>query len=664
MPFDHREPYITDVEHYTGPMDRVSPYHYYQFTYWALRGYWRKILYDWTRREPCDATATVDPSIAVAGVPTPVTVTTTIGAMRVPAGGRLAIYCQKDFGGVANSVAGRLFQGPDGQTGYGSRITAAASRPEVELRVRVHSAGAVFTCVEVFVESGELREGDTLSVVFGDLSSKPQIVCEKAKTLPFRVALDFTGDDCFRPIAVSPAVRVVGNRAAYLRCFAPATPALRESIAVRVVAADLQNHNPAYNHSGRLRLETLTRDAGGNVTIGAPVEVALPPEAHGTMLVQGVPVPASGVSRIRVVDDKNGLMGVTNPVCPDAAPPGMRLYFGEIHSHTELSDGTGTCEDNFRWARDVEGLDFAALADHFEDGQSYNYTLADKWRMTREATKAFYEPGKFVTLLGYEIGTLEAHRNVYFRDGEGRMIVEGRGGERVTMDNVFEKLEGTDYILIPHAPKFHGINWHRPHREDRQRLVEICSNWGISEAGGEGRYQSVQDALDLGYRFGFTGGTDNHSAEPGNPDLGGITGVFATDLTREAVHDALRARHTFATNGPRMTLRFDGHGATMGDDIVMPSNACPRFRARVLTTEAIARVEIIRNGTVAFSTAPDDTDEVGLEWQDDLTVARVALPRSLDGARTAYYYLRVTTVSGAFGWSSPMWISPSWRAEC
>jgi hypothetical protein len=382
----------------------------------------------------------------------------------------------------------------------------------------------------------------------------------------------------------------------------------------------------------------------------------MPESAHGTVRVDGVPVPGSGVTRIRVIDERNGMMGQTNPICAAAAPPGLHVYFGEIHSHTELSDGTGTCDDNFRWARDVEGLDFAALADHFEDGQSYNYTLEDKWRITQDATRAHYDPGRFVTLLGYEIGTLEAHRNVYFRDGTGRMIVAGPGGERVTMDNVFEKLDGTDYILIPHAPKFHGINWNRPHRPDRQRLVEICSTWGISEAGGTGRFLSVRHALDMGYRFGFTGGTDNHNAEPGNPDSGGITGVLAADLTRAAVFDGLKARHTFATTGPRMTLCFNGHGAIMGDDIALPGSARPCFSARALTCEAIGRMELIRNGAVVHTVVPADSDDASLEWEDDRCVAAVTVSRELAPAPSVYYYVRVTTVSGAIGWTSPIWI--------
>jgi hypothetical protein len=221
------------------------------------------------------------------------------------------------------------------------------------------------------------------------------------------------------------------------------------------------------------------------------------------------------------------------------------------------------------------------------------------------------------------------------------------------MDNVFAKLAGTDYILIPHAPKFHGINWRRPHDPEQQRLVEICSWWGLSEEGGP---LSVRAALDLGYKFGFTGGTDNHQAEAGNPDFGGITGVYASALTRSQVFEALRARRTFATNGSRMILTFAVDDIYMGGERVAQPNQPRRVRGRAITTDPIEAVEVIRNGEVIYAIRGDGRDDISLEWEDMEDLAALAPERELTGERFAYYYLRARTVNNSFGWASPVWV--------
>ena len=43
---------------------------------------------------------------------------------------------------------------------------------------------------------------------------------------------------------------------------------------------------------------------------------------------------------------------------------GYRLYFGQLHSHTDISDGAGSVTEAFEHAYDVENLDFLAVTDH------------------------------------------------------------------------------------------------------------------------------------------------------------------------------------------------------------------------------------------------------------------------------------------------------------
>jgi hypothetical protein len=169
----------------------------------------------------------------------------------------------------------------------------------------------------------------------------------------------------------------------------------------------------------------------------------------------------------------------------------------------------------------------------------------------------------------------------------------------------------------------------------------------------------VRHALDLGYQFGFTGGTDNHVAEPGNPDQGGLTGLLAPELTRRAVFDALLDRRTFATNGGRMVLAFSVNGAYMGRDISADPAAPRQVRGRAITSDPITKVQIIRNGEVAFEQAGQGRMDVPVEWDDADLLAELAVERELTAARFAYYYVRVETANGQLGWASPIWVRPA-----
>jgi Protein of unknown function (DUF3604) len=651
---DSFKKYLIDLQSVLETVDKISPYHYYQNRYFKLRQKWRTALNNWTRRTPCDVKAEFDKDYFIAGNRDSFILTYTIGDTPLKPGARIALYFPLLFGGIGQNNAPGTFQGPDGRAGYGSRITAEATKSGISFQMNVHSTGAVFTCVEVLLEKGCLKKGDQLKIIIGDTSCcKQPIISEKAQTLTFRTAVDFKGDGEFHPVKPDICLKGRGNNARFLNCYVPPTSKVNEKFNMKVVAADIHNGNPSYNYSGEIKISPK------GVPINYPDKFIAEESSHGTFDISGFSIKnKNGVSRITLIDEENAVMGISNPICPEATPEGLTLYYGEIHAHTELSDGVGSPEDAMRWARDVEGLDFSALADHFEGSQSYNYTRDEKWKSSRDIVNKYNTPGQFVALQGYEIGTVEAHRNVYFPDAEGRMIVNDDNGEIVTMDNVYDKLKGLDYILIPHAPKFHGINWYAQHKPERQRLVEICSAWGVSEEGGP---LSVQESLNLGLKLGFTGGTDNHSAEPGHagfPGLGGLTGVFAKDLTRRSIFDALMARRTFATNGARMIINFTVNDALMGQEIKLSQNREIFIKGRVISNAPIKKIDIIRNGKVIYSVVPSKkSDDMTIEWNDPENPENNIFNRELTGENTLYYYLRVRTVNMDLGWSSPIWIN-------
>ena len=70
--------------------------------------------------------------------------------------------------------------------------------------------------------------------------------------------------------------------------------------------------------------------------------------------------------------DPAGLAARVFSVEKDFYPPEpeYRLFFGEMHGHTDLSDGETDIDAYFRNIRDRAGLDFAALTDHDTAGSA------------------------------------------------------------------------------------------------------------------------------------------------------------------------------------------------------------------------------------------------------------------------------------------------------
>ena len=315
----------------------------------------------------------------------------------------------------------------------------------------------------------------------------------------------------------------------------------------------------------------------------------------------------------------------------------------------------GTPENCYLYARDVALLDFAALTDQ-------GACLSRGWQQLQWTANAFYAPGRFVTFRAYEAGSPSGHRNVYYLDDQVELPYD-TGTFNFSPAFLYKFYHGRkDVIMIPHHVKaWTDWSYHDP---DLEPLMEIYSCWGQSEHPGADLWEKGQtpgsgawQAFNRGYRMGLIASSDNHAGMPGRSYPhdrqvhtafpGGLCAVWAPELTRKAIFEALKARRCYGTTGARIILRFSIDGNPMGCEIPdWPAERPRTLRVQVICDEAVERVEIVRNLSVVHTHQGESASE-SFDWIDDSSLS--------EGVS---YYLRIYEANGARAWSSPIWVDP------
>ena len=208
-------------------------------------------------------------------------------------------------------------------------------------------------------------------------------------------------------------------------------------------------------------------------------------------------------------------------------------------------------------------------------------------------------------------------------------------------------------------------------------LLEVYSCWGNREEWG-GRNSDIridrhpsrtcQAVLGEGVVAGFAAGSNSRlgvgrdavRAEAGRGYAGGLTAVYSTSESQEAMFEALRERRCYATTGHRPLIDFSIDSYPMGSMVEVESSdreilAERKIRATVKGTALIERIEVIRNNT-EVCTYRGESSDVAFEWNDQQDLSRIALQRTVRGrAQTCYYYLRITQADSEMVWTSPIW---------
>ena len=294
---------------------------------------------------------------------------------------------------------------------------------------------------------------------------------------------------------------------------------------------------------------------------------------------------------------------------------GQQLFWGDLHNHNAVGYAKGSLERSIDLAR--EHLDFFAFTGHASwhdmpkmPGDRHLKWVngfkvhRDHWPKTRRLIEDA-NSDDFVAFLGYEW-----HSSWY---GDYCMIFS-EDEENLFLPDHVEKL--LDFaaekkaLAIPHHVGYkrgwRGANFDH-YRSLTSPVVELFSEHGCTESdrapfpmirhsnGGRSTANTIVPQLQKGMRFGFVASSDNHRGYPGAYGEG-VVGVWSRDLSRASLLEAIRARRTYAATGDRIALEVAVNGKPMGSEI--PATADRQIDVRVEAQDAIAMIELVRNGRV------------------------------------------------------------------
>jgi hypothetical protein len=585
----------------------------------------------------------VSPDILVAGSKTPVSIEVTVGSGGIPVGGAVSfgLHHASGWRGLQTTAPNR--------PGY---ISVACGTPKnldlkwygwipkgkIEKVVQFGNSDYMcHQCAVATVRNKPLQAGEVVTFVIGGNEHGAPVQTQVDPKHPFHIMTDGDGDGVLKGIAQSPHLDIVSGPAHHLVASMPATLVLGEGYSLQIRAEDA-HCNLAADYAGAVTV----RDEDGKVV--ADNVVVRNGLTRIPLRVEGTP----GPQRFRVTDGT--LEGVGTPCRVFETAPATRIWWGDIHGHTNISDGLGeTSDEFFAFGRDMADLDVCALTDHGHFD----------WPQTVASVKKFHEPGRYVTILAQESGAGADHYNFYFRDDDAAHIA----GWPKKVDEVFQMLEEQYNAKTP-GSAMTGPHHFTYHRGDARypfglfdtrsaRFVEVYSSHGTSEflgnprpvSGAEDEDKFMQAGLAKGLRFGVIGSSDGHDSHPGRTRWGhypgGLVAFQAPSLTREAIWDAWWNYRVYATSFDRIYVDFqiDGHG--MGSE-VRANGAC-KIRYDVIGYPGEIEVTLVRNNE-DYRVITDASGIAHGEIED----------RPPSGG--SFYYLRVVQANGERAWSTPIWV--------
>ncbi|MBQ2758065.1 MAG: hypothetical protein IJF31_06205, partial [Clostridia bacterium] len=295
----------------------------------------------------------------------------------------------------------------------------------------------------------------------------------------------------------------------------------------------------------------------------------------------------------------------------------MSLYCGQVHSHTFDSDGRGTPEEAYLYARDTTHMDYFSVTEHSNLYEPVDYAAQ------RAIADRYNDPGKFAALYGFEMSWRDAtglwgHINVLNTEWACH---DPEGVDLPSFNSQLEQHPEAIAMFNHPGDTWGNANEFRPCSEALQEI------YALYEMNGTRHHPGYALALAKGWRVAPLLNEDNHGADWGSS--GGMGFVLAPALTRENILDGMRRRRTYTTNDRTMRVYYRVNGEWLGSVLHAPTQLDVEINVTTEHECGIGRLELLAEDNIVVA----EVEAGALSefcW-------RLELPPDFD-----YYYLRIT----------------------
>ena len=367
------------------------------------------------------------------------------------------------------------------------------------------------------------------------------------------------------------------------------------------------------------------------------------------------------------------------------------VYFGNLHSQTNHSDGGGNLSsctgaqapqsaafgptDAYQYAMN-RGLDFLMTSEH-----NHMYDGSDSTNLAANpaTAKSLYQSGlaaantfnaahpNFLGIYGMEWGVISngGHMNIF--NSSELLEWEYNSSNQLIGDTFTAKGDYSALYTLMRQRGWIGQFNHPAvtgqfatggvalgYTADGDQAMVLCevlntsafsTNTTESETGRSNYEAACNKALEAGFHVAFSTDQDNHCANWG-ASYTNRTGVLIPDgaaMTSASFIDALKARRVFATMDKNSQLVLTANGHVMGErfansgPLTLVGNFANSAGRSAVTVEIFEGVPG-RNGTVSLMSS---------------TATTTITPTNGEH----FYYAKITQDDGKILWSAPVWVS-------